>query len=56
MTCYGCDHVPCPLYEKAYREAKDDIDRYLVIHSVKKGCYMGYDKHDPCYPIEASEL
>ena len=51
MTCYGCEDK-CTLYDDAKAKAKDYIDLYLVSYSCKHGCPKGYDKDEPCYPLE----
>ena len=54
-TCYGCDNHPCPVYAKAVEDAWDETDIYLVQHSCKVGCPMGFDKDEPCYPLKETD-
>jgi len=49
FSCYSCGNE-CELYKKALAEAKDEIDVYLVRHSVKEGC--PYEEYNPCYPFK----
>lgn len=48
MTCYMCGQE-CEIYRKALRQSKDDIDRYLVVNSCKRGCPNWYDRDSACY-------
>lgn len=59
ITCYNCEHNPkedlCPVYKENISKAEDETDIYLMNHSCKIGCPQGYDKDNPCYPMEATE-
>lgn len=52
MTCRMCEHKPCEVYRKAYLNAKDETDDYLIDNSCKHGCPQGYDKDSACYPFK----